>query len=297
MDFKNITVAGGGVLGSQIAFQVAFAGFNVSVYDISDAALKMTENRFKSYMEIYKEEVGATQEQVDAAFNRLSYHTSLAEAVKNADLVVEAVPEAVEIKEKFYTELAKVAPAHTIFATNSSTLPPSMFAHFTGRPEKFTTLHFCTEVWKHNIAEVMKHPGTNHDVWLQVLDFAKAMGMVPIAIEKEQPGYVLNTLLVPLLLQGLRLYENEVATFESIDKTWMISTRAPFGPFAFMDMIGLNTIFTVTSMLGQQGDEQLARVAEKIKTEFLDTGKLGKQAGEGFYTYPKPSFQESSFLK
>lgn len=297
MNYKNVTVAGGGVLGSQIAFQTAFKGFNVSVYDINDAALTATDARFKSYMEIYKQDVSATQEQVDAAYDRLSLFTSLAEAVKDADVVVEAVPEAVAIKEKFYTELAQVAPKKTVFATNSSTLVPSQFAQFTGRPEMFTTLHFCTEVWKHNIAEVMKHPGTKEEVFNDMIEFAKAIGMVPIPLLKEQPGYVLNTLLVPFLVQALRLYVNEIATLESIDKTWMISSEAPFGPFAFMDMVGLNTCYSIAVMLGEQGDQDMAKAAVILKEKFIDQGKLGKQAGEGFYTYPTPSFNEPDFLK
>lgn len=297
MKFKNITVAGGGVLGSQIAFQVAFSGFKVSVYDINDVALKSTDERFKNYMEIYKKEMGASQQDVEDTYKRLSLYSDLAEAVKDADLVVEAVPEAIHIKENFYTELAKVAPKHTVFASNSSTLPPSVFAHFTGRPEIFLTLHFCTEVWKHNLAEIMPHPGTDLKYFDDMIEFAKEIGMIPIPIKKEQPGYVLNTLLVPFLYAALTLESNEITTPESIDKTWMIASEAAFGPFAFMDMIGLSTCYAISKMLGDNGDPLGYKIADYIQKEYLDKGKLGKQAGEGFYKYPNPSYLEPNFIK
>lgn len=297
MNYKNITIAGSGVLGSQIAFQVAFKGFNVSVYDINDAALEAAKKRMYALQDRYMEDLKVSKAEVEAAYERLSFHVNLAEAVQDADLVVEAVPESIAIKEKFYTELGNVAPEKTIFATNSSTLVPSQFVQFTGRPEKFLTLHFCTELWIHNIAEVMGHPGTKQEHFDDMIEFATAIGMVPIPIYKEQPGYILNTLLVPWFISALTLDVNEIATPESIDKTWMISSGAPYGPFAFIDMIGLNTSYNIAKMMGDQGDENLAKIAEYLKSEFVDKGKLGKEAGEGYYSYPNPKFLDSDFLK
>ncbi|MGM7634902.1 3-hydroxyacyl-CoA dehydrogenase [Bacillus sp. Hm123] len=297
MNFKHVTVAGGGVLGSQIAFQSAFKGFEVSVYDINEEALKMTDSRFKNYMEIYKQDVGATQEEVEAAYTRLSTYTDLAKAVENADIVIEAVPEVVAIKEDFYTRLGQVAPEKTIFCSNTSTFMPSQFAPISGRPEKFLTLHFATEVWKHNMGEVMGHPGTDKKYFEEVLAFAKAIGMVPIPIHKEQPGYVLNSMLVPYFVSALNLVVNEVASPEDVDKTWMIASGAPFGPFAWIDLVGLQTAYSITNGLGEQGDENCAKIAEYIKTNFIETGKLGKQAGEGFYKYPNPNYLNEDFLK
>lgn len=297
MNYKNITVAGSGVLGSQIAFQIAFKGFEVSIYDINEAAIEAAKKRISALQESYKKDLSASQEEVDAAYSRLSFHFNLAEAVKNSDLVVEAVPESIQIKEKFYNELGNVAPEKTVFATNSSTMVPSQFAEFTGRPEKFLTLHFCTELWIHNIAEIMGHPGTKQEHFDDMIEFAKAIGMVPIPIHKEQPGYVLNTLLVPFALSALSLVVNEVATPESVDKTWMISSQAPFGPFGFIDMIGINTCYNITKMMGDQGDRNAAKVAEYLKSDFIDKGKLGKEVGQGYYSYPNPKFLDPDFIK
>ena len=161
MNYKNITVAGSGVLGSKIAFQTAFKGFNVSVYDISDEAIESAKERIMKLKPRYQEDLGATQEDVNAAFDRLSFYSDLPKAVEDADLVIEAVPEVVQIKIDFYNKLGQAAPEKTVFATNSSTLLPSQFAEATGRPEKFLALHFANEIWKNNTAEVMKHPGTD----------------------------------------------------------------------------------------------------------------------------------------
>ena len=205
MDFKNVTIAGSGVLGYQIAFQTAFHNFNVTVYDINDEVLEKAKAKFDILREAFKQDLGATDDQLQATKARLSYTSDLTEAVKDADLVIEAVPENPQIKIEFYQKLAKVAPEKTVFATNSSTLLPSQFAAYTGRPEKFVALHFANEIWKHNTGEVMKHPGTSDEVFESLLVFAKQIGMVPLAIQKEQPGYIVNSLLVPLLSAGMDL--------------------------------------------------------------------------------------------
>ena len=297
MKIKNVTVAGTGVLGSQIAFQTAFKGFEVSAYDINDEALEKAKERFKVLKQRYQEDNYGTKEEVDAAYNRISLYTDLAKAVANADLVIEAVPELLDIKQNFYKELSKVAKAETIFASNSSTMTPSHLVGFTGRPEKYLHLHFANEIWKLNIAEIMKHDGTSPEVFEEVIDFAKAIGMVPIPLHKEQPGYVLNTLLVPHLKAAMQMVVDGVAEPEIVDKTWMISTGAPFGPFAFLDIIGPNTPYNLYKAWGEDGDEISARVAGWLKKEYLDKGKMGKANGKGVYTYPNPAYQDPDFLK
>lgn len=298
MNYKNITVAGSGVLGSQIAYQTAFHGFQVSVYDINDEALELAKERIKKLKPRYQEDLKATQEEVDAAYDRLSFHSDLAEAVKDADLVIEAVPERVEIKIDFYKKLAAVAPDKTVFVTNSSTLLPSQFAEATGRPEKFLALHFANEIWKNNTAEIMKHPGTDMQYFDEVIEFAKAIGMVALPLYKEQPGYILNSLLVPFLEAAEMLLVKEVSDPETIDKTWMIATGAPLGPFAILDVVGIRTAYNITLAKAEAtGNEEFMKLAELLKKEYIDKGKLGRETGEGFYKYPNPSFTQPGFLK
>ena len=287
MNYKNITVAGSGVLGAQIAFQTAYKGFHVSVYDISEDVLRQARERLTSLKAAYKEDAGATQLAVDDAFQRICYFTDLAQAVAQADLVIEAIPEVAHIKADFYKALGKVAPAKTVFATNSSTLLPSQFADATGRPAKFPALHFANSIWKNNTAEVMKHSGTDQTVFQDVIEFAEAIGMIALPLRKEQPGYILNSLLVPFLEAAQMLLLNEVADVETIDKTWMIATGAPEGPFAILDTVGIPTAYHITRAKATAHiNPEFERLANLLKTEYIDKGKLGRAAGQGFYTYP-----------
>lgn len=297
MKIKNVTVAGTGVLGSQIAFQTAFKGFKVSAYDISDEALEEAKKRFNVLKERYQEDKYGSKKEVDDAYNRISLYTDLAKAVENADLVIEAVPELIDIKEDFYKKLSKVAKKETIFASNSSTMVPSQLVDFTDRPEKFLHMHFANEIWRLNIAEIMKHEKTSPEVFDEVIAFAKAIAMVPIPLHKEQPGYVLNTLLVPHLKAGIQMAADGIAEPQIVDKTWMISTGAPMGPFAFLDIIGPNTPYNLYKAWGDEGDELSAKVARWIKSEYLDKGRMGTANGKGVYTYPNPAYKEADFLK
>ncbi len=298
MDYQHITVAGGGVLGSQIAYQTAFKGFNVCLYDIDDDSLERAKERIMNLKPRYQKDLGATEEEVQRAYDRISFTCDLSEAVAEADLMIEAIPEVADIKTDFYRKLGKVAPEKTLFATNSSTLLPSQFADATGRPEKFLALHFANEIWKNNTAEIMKHPRTDLEAFQEVIQFAKQIGMVPLALHKEQPGYILNSLLVPFLSAAQSLLAKEVADIETIDKTWMIATGAPRGPFAILDVVGLKTAYNIALAKAEKtGDPESKKVADLLKTEYIDKGKLGRETGEGFYTYPHPSFMNPDFLK
>ena len=291
-------VAGGGTLGSQIAWQTAFKGFDVTVYDAFDKGLEASKQFHKQFAGLFVNTRGATQAEIDQTIGRLSYTTDLELAVKEADLVSESVPENLDIKKSFYLDLAKVAPDKTIFTTNTSTMLPSNFAKETGRPEKFLALHFANGIWDANIGEVMGHKGTDPVIFERVIEFAKQIGMVPIPIHKEQNGYVINTLLVPWLMAAGDLLINEITDFESIDKTWMISVGMKMGPFGLIDMVGIETIYNVEKHWGEQlNDKARLNRADFYKKNYIDKGKLGMKTNEGFYKYPNPKFQDPNFLK
>ena len=298
MRIENVTIAGGGTLGSQIAWQTAFEGFNVTVYDAFEKGLEMSKSFHKQFAELFMKTRGATQSEIDQTMLRLAYTTDMAKAVKDADLISESVPEDPEIKKEFYRQLATVAPEKTIFTTNSSTTLPSEYAESTGRPQKFLALHFANGIWDANVGEVMGHPGTDPKIFDRVVEFARAIGMVPIPIHKEQNGYVLNSLLVPLLNAAGNLLMNGVTDVESIDKTWMISTGVKMGPFGIMDIIGLQTMYNIDKLRGEKlGDQTMLQRAEHMKKNFIDKGKLGVKTGEGFYKYPNPRYEHPDFLK
>lgn len=298
MSFEYVTVAGAGVLGSQIAFQCAYHGHAVCLYDLSAAALSQAKNQFAELQQAYKRDLGASAEAVGAAFARISYADDLAQAVARADLVIEAIPEVLSLKQAFYQQLGQLAPAHTVFATNSSTLLPSQMAAMTGRPAQFLALHFANTIWINNTAEIMGHATTDPAVFDQVVAFAQSIGMVALPLHKEQAGYILNTLLVPFLNAGLGLLRDGVADVATIDKTWMIATGAPMGPFAILDVVGVKTAYNIAFGRAQAtGDLASGELARYLQANYIDQGKLGVATGEGFYRYPHPDYQDPDFLK
>lgn len=297
MTIKNVTVAGGGVLGSQIAYQSALKGFNVTLYDINDEQIANAKQHVNSLQSGYQRDIGLTPEEFQTGLSNMTFSAQLSEAVKDTDLVIEAIPEKLEIKQNFYKQLSEVAPEETIFASNSSTLIPSAMVKFTDRPKKFLNLHFANKIWAFNTAEVMGTPETDPDVESQVVEFAKQIGMVPIVLHKEQPGYIVNSLLVPFAISSLKLWAAGIADPESIDKTWMISQGATMGPFMTIDMIGLVTPYNVGLEYLKTNNDPVSELAMKKLKEMIDAGKTGRQAGEGFYTYPNPDFEKPDFLK
>jgi 3-hydroxybutyryl-CoA dehydrogenase len=283
--FRTVTVLGAGVLGAQIAFQTANHGFLVTVYDVDDGAISRARGRLNAIVTRFSREVGDGEGAARSAAEGIALTTDLAGAVRDADLVIEAVPENLDLKRSVYAEIAGAAPARTVFATNSSTLLPSDLADATGRPDRFLALHFANHIWAQNTAEVMGTDRTDPEVVERVIEFAEAIGMVPIRLRKEQPGYVLNSLLVPLLNAAADLLVRGVADVETIDTTWRIATGAPSGPFQIYDVIGLRTPYAIASANAANGDRRAAAFAELLKAEYLDQGRLGRESGEGFYRY------------
>ncbi|MEV0432936.1 3-hydroxyacyl-CoA dehydrogenase [Nocardia sp. NPDC050413] len=280
--FRKVTVLGTGVLGSQIAFQTAFHGFDVTSYDIDDKAIAAARTRFDELAKTYQAEVnGADTAKTEATAAGITLTTDLAAAVADADLVVEAVPEVLSIKRDLYTKLGTLAPERTVFATNSSTLLPSDMAGFTGRADRFLALHFANHVWKFNTAEVMGTPETDPEVFASVVKFAADIGMVPIELHKEKAGYVLNSLLVPFLNAGMGLVAGGYAEPKAVDETWRIGTGAPMGPMQILDIVGLTTPYNILT----NGGPEEQKLADWLKQNYIDKGKLGLSTGEGFYRY------------
>jgi len=283
LQIENVTVLGTGVLGSQIAYQTAYSDFPVTAYDISDELLDNATRGFERLAALYEHEVdGAAGGPARAALARIHGSSDLAKAVREADLVIESIPEKLELKREVYARLGLLAPEKTIFATNTSMLLPSELAASTGRPERFLAMHFANQIWKHNTAEVMGHDGTDPAVYRAVVDFARRIGMKPIELHKEQRGYILNSMLTPWLDAAEYLLLDGVAEPEMIDKTWRIATGMQQGPCEIMDMIGLTTIYDVNAA---SDNEKTRAAGAYLKEHYIDKGKLGRASGEGFYNY------------
>lgn len=311
MNIKNVVVAGGGVLGSQIAFQSAFCGFNVTIWLRSEGSIGRTKPKLERLRDIYLntleqmktdksaycrgfsdkedltiEEIDELKECTIKAYDGIKLTTSYEDAAADADLVIEAIAEDPEQKISFYQELAKHLPEKTILVTNSSTMLPSSFAKYTGRPEKYLALHFANSIWSNNTAEIMGHSETQQKYYDEVVKFAQDINMVPLKLKKEQPGYILNSMLVPFLSAAEALLANDVADHETIDKTWILATGAPIGPFRILDIVGLTTAYNIVIMNPEAGDKNTTpgKIAALLK-EKIDKGKTGINAGEGFYKY------------
>ena len=312
MKIQNVTVAGGGVLGSQIAYQCAYAGFHVTTYLRSEGSIQRAQPKVQRLHGIYRAELTAAKtqggpvsrglifngdsasadydallHQADEAYENFHYETDLAAAVADADLIIEALAEQPEAKKAFFSQLQPLLPEKTIIATNSSTLLPSTLAESTGRPDRFLSLHFANNIWKQNIAEVMGHPGTAPQVFETVAEFAAQMGMIPMKLKKEKAGYILNSMLVPFLMSAQELLADGIADVETIDKTWTLSTGAPFGPFRILDIVGITTAYNIIMNYPDAADPTSlhGKLAKMLKEDYLDQGKTGINAGEGFYRY------------
>ena len=314
MDIKKVVVAGGGVLGSQIAYQAAYCGFDVTVWLRSEGSIGRTRPKLDKLRETYKEviekmdtEEGKTfnewcrgiadaddfdkakcLEKSENAYKSIKLELDMKKAVAGADIVIESMAENAEEKIAFYKKLAPLMDEKTILVTNSSTLLPSKFAKYTGRADKFLSLHFANSIWKNNITEIMAQPKTDKKYFDAVMDFARGIRMIALPVHKEKAGYLLNSMLVPLLFSGMDLYVNGISDPESIDKAWTLGTGAPKGPFKILDTVGLKTAYNIVmnyvkipSFLAPYNFKGMA----KMLKEYIDAGKLGMSSGEGFYKY------------
>lgn len=314
MNIRHVTVAGGGVLGSQIAFQAAYCGFDVTIWLRSEGSITRTQPKLDHLKEVYIETIQkmATPEgqtpntwargiaeydtfdkeaclaQAEKAHASIKLELDMKKAVENADLIIESMAENESEKIAFYQKLAPLLPEKTIIATNSSTLLPSKFAKYTGRPDKYLSLHFANSIWKNNMAEVMAQAKTDTRYFDEIIEFAKQIRMIPLPVHKEKSGYLLNSMLVPLLFSGMDLYVNGISDPESIDKAWTLGTGAPKGPFQILDTVGLTTAYNIVQMyvkvpsfLAPYNFKGMSKMLKK----YIDEGKLGMSSGEGFYKY------------
>ena len=284
-------------MGSQVAWQMAFHGKRVTVYDAIPAGLERGKAFHREYAELFAKHRGATEQQIADTFERLTYTTDLSTAVSEADLISESVPESMAIKESFWRDASRHAPQHTVFTTNTSTLTPSQLVHFVDRPRQFLALHFAIGVWDSNIGEVMGHPGTDRDPFESVLTFAQEIGLVPIPIHKEQSGYIINSLLVPWCTAALDLLVRDVTDHQSIDRTWMITMQSNLGPCGMMDRMGLGVVHHVAKLIGDTTpNTQALESARYLDEEFIQKGHLGVATGQGFYSYPDPVYTQPGFV-
>ncbi|MCC5920154.1 MAG: 3-hydroxyacyl-CoA dehydrogenase [Cyclobacteriaceae bacterium] len=291
-EIKNFLVVGAGTLGSRVALQAAISGYQVTVYDVTEKALEASKKTMdKITSQLIKS--GQLDERSSSQVNQNLFFTlDLDEACKHADFINESVTEDVEIKKKVWKQLGEKCPEHTLFTTNTSYMLPSWFAEVSGRPAKFCAFHFH-DVFYSRVVDVMPHEGTDPAFCDLLMEVGRKLNQVPVYIKKEWPGYIFNTMLLALLGAAGRLLSHEVASFQDIDRSWMVNFHMPMGPFGIMDSIGLDTAYHVVNAREDSASKRFAKVLEK----YVKEGKLGEKTGEGFYKYPKPEYSHPNFVK
>lgn len=282
-EIKHVGVVGAGAMGSQIAMVTALSGFPVFLQDISIESIQKAEAFLREQMDRRVKKGKFTEEQVKSAFENLTFTTKL-EDLKNTDIVIEAIVEKLEAKQALFTQLDRILSEHTILASNSSTIVSSKLASSVRRAEKVCNIHFFNPVLVMDLVEVVKGPHTSDETAEKSMAFIKSIGKIPVLLKKEISGFVANRILAKLMDEAVYLYENGYATHEEIDLIVTKALNHPIGPFALMDLTGLDVNYFVRMQRykesGEEKDKPAVIVAEKV-----EKGELGKKTGKGFYEY------------
>jgi 3-hydroxybutyryl-CoA dehydrogenase len=281
-EIKTVGVAGAGTMGAGIAIVAARARFRTILYDTRADALERARRQTEGFLAKSVERGKLTSAQVDTIMAGLSGTTDIA-ALGACDIVVEAVFEDLKVKHALCAELDKVCPAHTIFASNTSTLSISEIAAGSGRDDRFVGMHFCLPAQLMKLVEMSPGLKTSAETFEAAWHFCKAMGQTPVKT-KDNPGFILNYFLVPFNNDAIRLVESGVATPADIDRAVKAGLGYPMGPLELLDLVGLDTHLLVAEALYASTHEPRNAVPALVK-RMIAAGQLGRKTGQGFYTY------------
>jgi len=282
MEIKKVGVVGCGLMGSGITEVCARSGYEVVVREISDELLQKGLGRIKASMSKGVSRGKLTQEEMDAALARIKGTTSMQDFA-NCDIVIEAVVENLEIKKQVFAELDRITPPHAILASNTSSLCITEMAAVTKRPDKVLGLHFFNPVPVMPLLEMVRTILTSEETMDTARQFGESLGKT-IVVAKDAPGFIVNALLVPYLLDAVRMLETGYATKEDIDTAVKLGLNHPMGPLTLLDFIGLDTVLYIAdAMYGELKDPRYA--APALLRRMVIAGKLGRKSGEGFYKY------------
>jgi len=287
-EVRNVAVVGFGVMGTGIAQVFAQAGFNVVARDVSEDYLKrgmdiIKKGPFGLYKAVEKGKL--RKEDADAALARIKTTTSLDEAVKDADLVVEAIFENLDLKRQLFKELDEKCPQHTVLASNTSTLSITALGGVTKRPDRVVGMHFFNPVPVMRLVEVVKGLATSDETVQLIKDLSVKLGKTPVVV-KDVPGFIANRLALPYLAEAMRAYEQGIASAEDIDTAMKLGYNMPMGPLELLDLIGLDTTLDVLeSIYRETNDPKYAPPV--ILKQMVRAGWTGRKSGRGFYDYTK----------
>ncbi|WP_176461124.1 3-hydroxyacyl-CoA dehydrogenase family protein [Janthinobacterium sp. PC23-8] len=286
MSIKKITVIGAGAMGRQIALQCALRGFSVVLHDSRQQGLDEAFKFCNEYLDGRIAKGKLIQEGKEAALARLRATSDLADAARDADLVIEAIVEQFEPKAELFRRLDGLCPKHTLFASNSSNIRASRLAETCGRPGRMLNLHFFNPALVMELVEVVVHPAVSEQVIDAAMEFCRAIGKAPVLMRKEIPGFIVNRIFRALTREAISLYEGGYATAEDIDLAVVKGLGHPMGPLRLLDATGIDVSYLARM------DEYLETGVESAKPnpilkQMYERGTWGKKSGKGFYTYPQ----------
>lgn len=282
MKIQKVGVLGGGLMGSGIAQVCAGAGYTTVVREVSDALSEKARGTIDKTLAKGIEKGKVTAEQRESTLKQLSFVTDVS-ALRDCDIVIEAVVEDLDLKNALWKELDAVCPAHTIFASNTSSLTIAAMAAATKRPDKMLGLHFFNPVPLMKLVEVVRTVTTSEETFARVFEFAKSVGKEPISA-KDSSGFVVNLLLVPYMLDAINALQANVASIEDIDKGMQLGAGHPMGPFVLLDFVGLDTVYKIAEIMFDEYREKRYAPPPLLKRMVL-AGMYGKKSGKGFYDY------------
>src|SRR6266404_7929877 len=282
-EIKTIAVIGAGIMGRGIAHAAALGGYRTILEDILPASLRKAEGEIRSNLDKAVELGKVAKPDADAAFSRIEYAGSVEEAVRQADLVIEAVPEEIESKIEIFTLLDKVCRPGTILASNTSSLSITEIASVTYRAKKCLGMHFFNPVHKMKLLEVVRALATDADTLATAVEVGKRMGKEVVVI-KESPGFITSRINAMIGNEAFYMLQEGIATAEDIDKALKLGLNHPMGPFELVDLVGLDTRLHILEYLHKTLGEKYRPAS--LLVQYVKAGRLGRKAGRGVYEYP-----------
>jgi 3-hydroxybutyryl-CoA dehydrogenase len=296
MAIKKITVIGAGTMGVQIAVQIAGHGYDVSLCSRHPEKFQKTLEALRSSLKDRGSiPVPVLEEWMEGAA-KVRLHKDLKEALQEADLVVEAVSENLELKRKMFALMDSLAPRDAILSTTSSSIPIAQIEGATRRPDRCLNLHFYQAPMRVNMVDIMGGTQTAPDVMRAAKEFVQSIGCIPLAVKKEILGFGFPRILHSIYQHTLSLWAGGYVDFRDIDRAWMIFTRMDRGPFGIMDGIGLDVLFDLLMVYYDESKNPKDHPPQALK-DMIDRKELGSKTGKGFYTYPHPEYARPDFLK
>ena len=276
MEISNITIVGAGFTGAQIASRAILYGFKVKVYDISEESLLKTEKEISGLLK--------RRNLYDEKSKFISYNNDLLKALENADLIIEAVPEKLELKREIFSRIDELAPPHAIIGTNSSSFPVSKMESAVKRKDKLLNLHIYPPIVKTPMIDIMRGSETSDETFETGKKWIESIECYPLIVKKECLGFVFNRVWHAIKKECLKIWAGGYADMETVDKAWQIYTGMVMGPFQLMDGVGLDVILDVENSYYHESGNELDKPPEELE-KLVEHGDLGLKSGKGFYTY------------